>query len=51
VESLAFGQPGLHAVERCGQGAEVIVLHHRQALGVVAGRDAFGSLGQVSDRA
>jgi hypothetical protein len=49
-QSLTLGEPGLHPVERTGQGAEIVVLHHRQSLAVVTGRDALGAFGQIPYR-
>jgi hypothetical protein len=48
LKSLPLSQTGLHAVER---RTKVIVLNHRQALAEVAGRDAFGAFGKISNRA
>ena len=50
LKSLPLSQSRLHAVERRRQRAEVIVLNHRQALAVVAGRNTFGSFGEVANR-
>ena len=49
LKSLPLSQTRLHAVERRRQRAEVIVLNHRQALAVVAGRNTFGSFGEVAN--
>lgn len=50
LKSLPFSQTRLHAVEGGRQCTQVVVLDYRQALTVVAGRNAFGALGQVADR-
>ena len=50
VESSPFGQTRLHAVERGGQGTEVVVLDDGQALVVVPSRDPLCSPGQVANR-
>ena len=49
LKSLPLSQTGLHAVERRRQRAEVIVLNHRQALAVVAGRNTFSSFREVAN--
>ena len=49
LKSLPLSQTRLHAVERRRQRTEVIVLNHRQALAVVAGRNTFGSFGEVAN--
>src|ERR1700751_937347 len=41
LKSLPLSQTGLHAIERRRQRTEVIVLNHRQALAVVASRNAL----------
>ena len=51
LKSLPLSQTRLHAVKRRRQRAEVIVLNHRQALAVVAGRNTFSSFGEVANRA
>lgn len=48
LKSLPLSQSGLHAVERRRQRTEVVVLHHRQPVTVVAGRDPLGSFGEVA---
>ncbi len=49
LKSLPLSQTRLHAVERCREHAEVIVLNHRHALTVVAGRNTFGSCGEITN--
>ena len=48
LKSLPLSQTRLHAVERRRQRSKVIILNHRQPLAVVAGRDTFGSFGEVA---
>ena len=45
---LALSQTGLHAVERRRQRDEIVVLHHRQPLQIVASHNTFGSCGEVA---
>ena len=47
LKSLPLRQSGLHTVERCRERAEIVVLNHRQALAVVAGRNTFRSFGKI----
>jgi hypothetical protein len=50
VKSLPLSQPGLHAIERRRERAEIVVLNHRQALAVIAERNTFGSFGKIAKR-
>src|SRR3954466_5853108 len=49
LKSLPLSQTRLHTVERGRQRTEVIVLHHRQALAVVACRHTLGSFSEIAD--
>ena len=49
LKSLPLSQTRLHPVKRGRQRTEVIVLNHRQALAVIAGRDTFSSFGEVAN--
>ena len=49
LKSLPLSQTRLHAVERRRQRTEVIVLNHRQALAVVAGRNTFSCFGKIAN--
>ena len=49
LKSLPLSQSRLHAVERRRQRAEIVVLHHRQPLAVVPGRNTFSAFGEVAN--
>ena len=49
LKSLPVSQTRLHAVERRRQRAEVVILHHRQALAEITGRNTLSSCGEIAN--
>src|SRR5262249_12064669 len=49
LQSLPLSQTRLHPVERRRQRAEVVILHHRQALTEITGRNTLSSCREIAN--
>ena len=49
LKPLPLSQTRLHAIERRGQGAKVVVLHNWQPLAIVPCRNTFGTFGEIAN--